>query len=87
MFYEESEIFQFLTMFIVKMGHILPKRKNATTDSFEYSIVSDKLPENWKKVQKMLGANRLIFAMDPKLDLDAETLVLHWVPKFLCFLV
>ena len=46
MFYKESEIFQFLTMFIVKMGHILPKQKNATTDSFEYSIVSDKLPEN-----------------------------------------
>ena len=46
MFYKESEIFQFLTMFKVKMGHILPKQKNATTDFFEYSIVSDKLPEN-----------------------------------------
>ena len=46
LFYEKFQNFQFLTMFKVKMGHILPKRKNATTDSFEYSIVSDKLPEN-----------------------------------------
>ena len=46
MFYKESENFQFLTMFKVKMGHILPKRKNATTDSFEYSIVSDKLSDD-----------------------------------------
>ena len=45
MFYKKSENLQFLTMFKVKMGHILPKRKKATTDSFEYSIVSDKLPE------------------------------------------
>ena len=46
MFYEKFQNFQFLTMPQAKMGHILPKRKNATTDSFEYSIVSDKLPEN-----------------------------------------
>ena len=46
MFHSESEKFSFLTMSKVKMGHILPKRKSATTDSFEYSIVSDKLPEN-----------------------------------------
>ena len=35
----------------------------------------------------MLGANRLIFALDPKLALDAETLVSHSGPKFLCFVV
>ena len=35
----------------------------------------------------MLGANRLIFALDPKLEMDAETLVLHSGPKFLCFIV
>ena len=35
----------------------------------------------------MLGENLLIFALDPKLKLDAETLVLHSGPKFLCFLV
>ena len=35
----------------------------------------------------MLGANRLIFALDPKLEMDAETLVLHSGPKFLCFVV
>ena len=28
----------------VKMGPILPKQKNATTDSFEQSIVSEQLP-------------------------------------------
>ena len=33
----------------------------------------------------MLGENRLIFALDPKLKLDAETLILHSVPKFLYF--
>ena len=46
LFYEKFQNFQFLTMFKVKMGHILPKRKTATTDFFEYSIASDKLPEN-----------------------------------------
>ena len=35
----------------------------------------------------MLGANQLIFAFDPKLEMDAETLVLHSGPKFLCFIV
>ena len=35
----------------------------------------------------MFGANRLIFALDPKRKLDAETLVLHSGPKFLCFVV
>ena len=46
MFYGESENSLFLTMSQVKMGHILPKRKKGTTNFFEYSIVSDKLPEN-----------------------------------------
>ena len=59
-------------MLKVKIGHILPKRKNGTTNFFEYSIVIEKLKENKKKVQKMLGANRLIFALDPKVELDAE---------------
>ena len=35
----------------------------------------------------MLGENRLIFALDPKQELDAESLVLHSGPKFLCFVV
>ena len=35
----------------------------------------------------MLGENWLIFALDPNLELDAETLVFHSGPKFLCFLV
>ena len=46
MFYEKFQNFQFLTMPQVKMGHILPKRKNGTPNFFEYSIVSDKLLEN-----------------------------------------
>ena len=46
MFYKESENLQFLTMSKVKVGHILPKRNKAKTDFFEYSLVSDKLPEN-----------------------------------------
>ena len=28
-----------------------------------------------------------IFALEPKLELDAETIVLHSGPKFLCFVV
>ena len=35
----------------------------------------------------MLGANRLIFALDPKHKLDADTLVLHSGPKCLCLVV
>ena len=46
LFYEKFQNFQFLTMSKVKMGHILPKRKTGETNFFEYSIVSDKLPEN-----------------------------------------
>ena len=33
----------------------------------------------------MLGANWLIFALDPKQDLNIETLILPSGPKFLCF--
>ena len=47
MFYSKSKNFQFLTMFKIKIDHTLAKQKNATTDFFEYSIVSDKLQENW----------------------------------------
>ena len=82
MFYEKVQNFHFLTMSKVKMGHILPKRKTGVTNFFEYSIVSDKLPENRLKVQKMLGENQLIFALDPKLELYAETLVLNSGEKF-----
>ena len=39
MFYSESQNSLFLTMSKVKMGHILPKRKNGTTNFFEYSKV------------------------------------------------
>ena len=35
----------------------------------------------------MLGENTLIFALDPKLDWAAETLVLHSGPKFMCLVV
>ena len=35
----------------------------------------------------MFGENQLIFALDPKLELDTETLVLRLGPKFLCFVV
>ena len=35
----------------------------------------------------MLGENWRIFALDPKQELDAETLVLPSGPKFLCFVV
>ena len=35
----------------------------------------------------MLGANRLIFALDPKLEMDTETLVLPSGQKFMCFVV
>ena len=46
MFYSKSEKFSFLTMSQVKIDHILPKRKNATTNFFECSMISKKLPEN-----------------------------------------
>ena len=35
----------------------------------------------------MFGASRLIFAFKTKLELGAETLILHSGPKFLCFVV
>ena len=34
-----------------------------------------------------MGANRLIFALDPKLEMDTETLVLPSGQKFMCFVV
>ena len=74
-----------MTFFIAALD--VEKCKNTTTNFFEHPIVSGKLPENWLKVQKMLGENWLIFALDPNLELDAETLVFHSGPKFFCFLV
>ena len=35
----------------------------------------------------MLGENRLIFALEPNLKMDTETLVLHSGHKFMCFVV
>ena len=35
----------------------------------------------------MLEENQLIFALEPKIELEAETLILHSGPKFLCFVV
>ena len=61
----------------------MPKPKKDTTNFLEYSIVSDKLPKNWQEAQKMFGENWLIFALEPKQELDAESLVLHLGPKFL----
>ena len=66
MFYSESGNFQFLTMSEVKMGHTLPKQKNGTTKFFEYSIVSDKLPEYYQNVQKMLGGKSTHFFLGAK---------------------
>ena len=40
-----------------------------------------------EKAQKMLGASRLIFTLDPKQELDAETVVLRSGQKFSCFVV
>ena len=34
-----------------------------------------------------MGANWLIFALDPKLEMDTDTLVLHSGQKFMCFVV
>ena len=34
-----------------------------------------------------MGENRLIFALDPNLKMDTETLVLHSGQKFMCFVV
>ena len=33
----------------------------------------------------MLGENQLIFALDPKLKMDTEVLILHSGQKFMCF--
>ena len=55
MFYEKFQNFHFLTMSKVKMGHILPKRKKCATNLFEYSIISDKLPEFDEKFKKCRG--------------------------------
>ena len=46
LFYEKIQNFQFLTISKFKMGHILPKRKTGVTIFLEYSILSDKPPEN-----------------------------------------
>ena len=40
MFYSESENFQFLTTSQVKMGHILPKQKNAMPKSKIFAFPS-----------------------------------------------
>ena len=45
-FYENLQNFHFLAMSKVKIGRSLPKWKTGVTNFFEYSIVSDKLPEN-----------------------------------------
>ena len=75
----------------VKIFHFWPCPKSKWALScqiranfFEYSIVSDNPPENWWNItKKMLGANRLIFAMDPKVQLEAESFFQHSGPKFL----
>ena len=40
-----------------------------------------------KNLKKILGENWPIFALDPKLEMDTETLILHSGQKFMCFVV
>ena len=40
-----------------------------------------------EKVQILLGEIWLTFALDPKCELETETLALHSDPKFMCLLV
>ena len=87
MFYDKSQNSLFFTMSIVKIGHILPKQKNVPPDFLHVVLYMAKYQEIDKKFKKCWGENRLIFALEPKLELDAETLVLHSGPKFLCFVV
>ena len=50
-----------------------------------FGLLRVKLPKNQQKVKKILEGNWLIFALDPKVEMDTETLVLHSDQKFICF--
>ena len=50
-------------------------------------IVHENVSENYQKVGKMLGEKLVIFALDSKLDVGTETLVLISAPKFLWLVV
>ena len=83
-FMKKNQISSFLTMPVVKMGHILPKRKNAPPDFLYVVLYMANYQKIDKKFKKCWGGNRLIFALDPKFELDTETLFLHSGPKFIC---
>ena len=75
--------FSFLTMLLVKMCDILPKRKNDAPNFLYVAKYIKNVSENHQKVVKMLREKLVIFALDLKLDWATMTLVLTSAPKFL----
>ena len=67
------------------MGHILPKWKNAHP-KFLYAVKYKAKHKNIDKRLKKWGI-LLIFALDMKQKLAAETFILHSGLKFICFAV
>ena len=68
-------------------GPYLAKTEKVDSKFFICCIVHGKLPEYWYKVEKMWGEILLIFALNSKLKLAAETFVLHSGSKFTCLVV
>ena len=82
----KRENFSFLTKSRVKMGRILPKQKQWTIHfSFVVLYMTNYL--NINKKLKNVGEIILIFAMDSKLKLAAETFISNSGPKFTCLLL
>jgi len=51
------------------------------------SISKFKICDDLIRTGKKVGDKMLIYALDPKIEKAAETLVSHLGPKFMCFIV
>ena len=67
LFYEKFQNFQFLTMSKVKMGHILPKQKNAPPNFLyvvqymaNYQKINRKLKKYWGKIDSFLPWTQIL---------------------------
>ena len=87
MLYGLSQNVSFLTMLIMKIRYILPKRKN-NAPNFLYVAKYMKIYQKFiKKVGIMLGEKLAIFALCPKLDLANVTFILTSASKFLWLVI
>ena len=74
-FYGKNQISSFLTMPVVKMGHILPKRKNVPPDFYMLYCT-------WQTIRKLIKSSKNVGGKSTNFCLGPKIWIGHWNPHF-----